>query len=195
MGRTFSTTLRGYFCRALYIPHSNDKYVQGRSIAQSGVLPSVGSSSMTLHCCASAISVRVQCSPIVKKLQIIERAHYLHFLTFAPTAYAGYCTRLNRSVADVPLWQQIDARNIRSAVGNFYLLVVFGFRTAIVDGTRKERDCRSSLLEQDSISLFYCNSHTAILNPHQPQEKRSFSESFWCRFFQKGAVLRSSTFT
>ena len=33
-----------------------------------------------------------------QKLQIIERAHYLHFLTFAPAAYAGYCTRLNRSV-------------------------------------------------------------------------------------------------
>ena len=83
----------------------------------------------------------------------------------------------------------MSARNIRSAVGNFYLLVVFGFRFAIEDGTRKERDCRSSLLEQDSISLFYCNSRKAILNSHQPQEKRSFSESFWCRFFQKGAVL------
>ena len=41
-----------------------------------------------------------------------------------------------------------------------------------------------------TVSLFYCNSRKAILNPHQPQEKRSFSESFWCRFFQKGAVLR-----
>ena len=75
----------------------------------------------------------------------------------------------------------MSARNIRSAVGNIYLLVVFGFRTAIVDGTRKERDCRSSLLEQDSISLFYCNSHTAILNPHQPQAKQSFAESFFAR--------------
>ena len=26
MGRTFSTTHPGNFCRALYIPHSNDKY-------------------------------------------------------------------------------------------------------------------------------------------------------------------------
>ena len=92
MGRTFSTTHPGNFCRALYIPHSNDKSVQG----------------------------------------------------------------------------------IRQKLSN----AVFGFRTAIEDGTRKERDCRSSLLEQDSISLFYCNSRKAILNPYQPQEKRSFSESF-----------------
>ena len=59
---------------------------------------------------------------------------------------------------------------------------VLGFRFAIEDGTRKERDCRSSLLEQDSISLFYCNSRKAILNPHQPQEKRSFSESLLGHF-------------
>ena len=59
---------------------------------------------------------------------------------------------------------------------------VLGFRFAIEDGTRKERDCRSSLLEQDSISLFYCNSRKAILNPHQPQEKQSFSESLLGHF-------------
>ena len=65
-------------------------------------------------------------------------------------------------------------QQIRQKLSN----AVLGFRTAIVDGTRKERDCRSSLLEQDSISLFYCNSRKAILNPHQPQAKQSFAESF-----------------
>ena len=45
----------------------------------------------------------------------------------------------------------------------------------------------SSSLESVRLS-FYCNSHTAILNPHQPQEKQRFSESFWGAFFQKGAV-------
>ena len=75
-------------------------------------------------------------------------------------------------------------QQIRQKLSN----AVFGFRIAIVDGTRKERDCRSSLLEQDSISLFYCNSRKAILNPHQPQAKQSFAESFSGAFFQKGAV-------
>ena len=57
---------------------------------------------------------------------------------------------------------------------------------------QEKMSLHSSSLESVRLS-FYCNSRKAILNPHQPQEKRSFSESFWCRFFQKGAVLRSST--
>ena len=69
-------------------------------------------------------------------------------------------------------------QQIRQKLSN----AVFGFRFAIVDGTRKERDCRSSLLEQDSISLFYCNSRKAILNPHQPQAKQSFAESLLGHF-------------
>ena len=56
--------------------------------------------------------------------------------------------------------------------------VLFGFRKTIVDGTRKDSPLRSSLLETERGTIFYCNSHTAILNPQRREEKRSFSESF-----------------
>ena len=42
----------------------------------------------------------------------------------------------------------------------------------------KDSPLRSSLLETERWTIFYCNSHTAILNPHQPQAKQSFAESF-----------------
>ena len=47
----------------------------------------------------------------------------------------------------------------------------------------------SSLLETEREAIFYCNSCKAIPNTHQSIAKRSFAESFWCRFFQKGAVI------
>jgi hypothetical protein len=50
----------------------------------------------------------------------------------------------------------------------------------IVDGTREKRDCLPSLLEQKHISLFYCNSRKAILNPHQHGSETKFTA--FCRF-------------
>ena len=52
---------------------------------------------------------------------------------------------------------------------------------------QEKMSLHSSSLESVRLS-FYCNSHTAILNPHQPQAKQSFAESFSGAFFQKGAV-------
>ena len=54
---------------------------------------------------------------------------------------------------------------------------------------QEKMSLHSSSLESVRLS-FYCNSHTAILNPHHPQAKQSFAESFSGAFFQKGAVLR-----
>ena len=53
---------------------------------------------------------------------------------------------------------------------------LFGFRKTLVESTMEKRDCLSSLLEQKHISLFYCNSHKAILNPHQHR-----SETIFCQ--------------
>ena len=55
---------------------------------------------------------------------------------------------------------------------------------AIADGTMEKRDCLPSLLEQKHISLFYCNSRKAILNPHQHRSKTTvlpkvFGEAFF----------------
>ena len=59
----------------------------------------------------------------------------------------------------------------------------------IVDGTREKRDCLPSLLEQKHISLFYCNSRKAILNPHQHGSETKFRrKSFGSLFFRKGTV-------
>ena len=59
----------------------------------------------------------------------------------------------------------------------------------IVDGTREKRDCLPSLLEQKHISLFYCNSRKAILNPHQHRSETKFRrKSFGSLFFRKGTV-------
>ena len=55
--------------------------------------------------------------------------------------------------------------------------VLFGFRKTIVDGTIKIEIARQVYLNRANLS-FYCNSHTAILNPQRIEEKRSFSESF-----------------
>ena len=50
----------------------------------------------------------------------------------------------------------------------------------------EKRDCLSSLLEQKQISLFYRNSHKAILNPHQHGRKtKFFAKVFWVTFLQK----------
>ena len=65
---------------------------------------------------------------------------------------------------------------------------VLGFRKTIVDGTKKivlrGRACSKTLKD-----YFVCNSRKAILNPHTPKNE-VFAESFWCRFFQKAAVLK-----
>jgi len=42
----------------------------------------------------------------------------------------------------------------------------------------KDSPLRSSLLETERWTMFYCNSRTAILNPQRREEKQSFSESF-----------------
>ena len=52
---------------------------------------------------------------------------------------------------------------------------------------QEKMSLHSSSLESVRLS-FYCNSRKAILNPHQPQAKQSFAESFSGAFFQKGAV-------
>ena len=70
---------------------------------------------------------------------------------------------------------KIGARNERNGIR---ISVLFGFRKTIVDGTRKDSPLRSSLLETERWTIFYCNSHTAIINPQRREEKRSFSESF-----------------
>ena len=49
---------------------------------------------------------------------------------------------------------------------------------AIADGTMEKRDCLPSLLEQKHISLFYCNSRKAILNPHQHGSETKFRIKF-----------------
>ena len=70
---------------------------------------------------------------------------------------------------------KMGARNKRSEIR---ISVLFGFRKTIVDGTRKDSPLRSSLLETERWTIFYCNSCKAILNPQRREEKRSFSESF-----------------
>ena len=68
---------------------------------------------------------------------------------------------------------------------------------AIADGTMEKRDCLPSLLEQKHISLFYCNSRKAILNPHQHGSETKFRIKFLhALLFSKSgqfasAVLRS----
>jgi hypothetical protein len=42
---------------------------------------------------------------------------------------------------------------------------------------QEKMSLHSSSLESVRLS-FYCNSRKAILNPHQPQAKQSFAESF-----------------
>ena len=74
------------------------------------------------------------------------------------------CSRLNRSVSRLAV-----------QTSSVYL---FGLRLPIADGTREKRDCLPSLLEQKHISLFYRNSHKAILNPHQYRRKTKFFQKF-----------------
>ncbi|MBQ1200542.1 MAG: hypothetical protein IIX59_01040, partial [Alistipes sp.] len=62
---------------------------------------------------------------------------------------------------------------------------LFGFRLAIADGTMEKRDCLPSLLEQKHISLFYCNSRKAILNPHQHGSETKFRQKFLVKLFSK----------
>jgi hypothetical protein len=49
----------------------------------------------------------------------------------------------------------------------------------------EKRDCLSSLLEQKHISLLYCNSRKAILNPHQHGRKTKFFQKFLVKLFSK----------
>ena len=49
----------------------------------------------------------------------------------------------------------------------------------------EKRDCLSSLLEQKHISLFYCNSRKAILNPHQHRRETKFLRKFLVKLFSK----------
>ena len=85
-------------------------------------------------------------------------------------------------------------RRLKNLVTDFACLCLFGFRLTIVDGTREKRDCLSSLLEQKHISLFYCSSHKAILNPHQHGRETQFlTKSFGSLFFRKGTVLGWAT--
>ena len=67
-------------------------------------------------------------------------------------------------------------------LGNIlHLSCLFGFRKTLVESTREKRDCLSSLLEQKHISLFYCNSRKAILNPHQHRSKTEFCQELFAR--------------
>ena len=76
----------------------------------------------------------------------------------------------------------------RGVLGNLGRLVRFGIAQTlrlfsdlgknIGDGTRKKSTLRSSLLETERGTLFYCNSLKAILNPQRVEAKRSFAESF-----------------
>ena len=81
-------------------------------------------------------------------------------------------------------------RRLKNLVTNFACLRIFGFRLAIVDGTREKRDCLSSLLEQKHISLFCRNSRKAILNPHQHRRKTKFFQKFLVKLFSKSFGTR-----
>ena len=69
----------------------------------------------------------------------------------------------------------------------FEVTAVFGFRKTIVDGTRKDSPLRSSLLETERWTIFYCNSHTAILNPQRTRETQ-----FLRKLFARPAFSRKS---
>ena len=60
----------------------------------------------------------------------------------------------------------------------------------IADGTMEKRDCLPSLLEQKHISLFYCNSRKAILNPHQHGSETEFRRKFLVKLFSKSFGTR-----
>ena len=71
-----------------------------------------------------------------------------------------------------------DNKMVQAIIGvKLEVSVLFGFRKTNVDGTRKREIARQVYLNRANLS-FYCNSHTAILNPQRIEEKRSFSESF-----------------
>ena len=71
-----------------------------------------------------------------------------------------------------------DKMSVNYKRSEIRISVLFGFRKTIVDGMIEKRDCLSSLLEQKQISLFYRNSHKAILNPHQHRRKTKFFQKF-----------------
>ena len=84
--------------------------------------------------------------------------------------------------------------SLRSEVLKYMLCIyfcansIFGFGGTIVDGARKREIARQACLNRANLS-FYCNSHRLSRIRNSAGAKRSFAESFWCRFFQKGAVL------
>ena len=95
-----------------------------------------------------------------------RRALYLHYFDNKMSA------RQRRSTIS-------DDKMVRTIrVVKLEVSVLFGFRKTIADGTRKDSPLRSSLLETERGTIFYCNSRKAILNPQRKEEKRSFSESF-----------------
>ncbi|MEE0916383.1 MAG: hypothetical protein U0L45_07775, partial [Alistipes sp.] len=71
----------------------------------------------------------------------------------------------------------------RSEIG---ISVLFGFRKTIVDGTRKREIARQVYLNRANLS-FYCNSHTAILNPQRSRETQ-----FLRKLFARPAFSRKS---
>ena len=99
------------------------------------------------------------------------------------------------------IWRRLSANLVRRLgilrrlrrLGSATTSSVLGFRKTIADGTKKivlrGRACSKTLKD-----YFVCNSRKAILNPHTPKNE-VFAESFWCRFFQKAAVLRRCLFS
>ena len=78
---------------------------------------------------------------------------------------------------------KIGARNERNGIR---ISVLFGFRKTIADGTRKREIARQVYLNRANLS-FYCNSHTAILNPQRPRETQ-----FLRKLFARPAFSRKS---
>ena len=80
-----------------------------------------------------------------------------------------------------------DNKMVQAIIGvKLEVSVLFGFRKTIVDGTRKREIARQVYLNRANLS-FYCNSHTAILNPQRPRETQ-----FLRKLFARPAFSRKS---
>ena len=81
-----------------------------------------------------------------------------------------------------------DNKMVRTISGvDLEVSAVFGFRKTIVDGTRKDSPLRSSLLETERWTIFYCNSCKAILNSQRTRETQ-----FLRKLFARPAFSRKS---
>ena len=81
-----------------------------------------------------------------------------------------------------------DNKMVQAIIGvKLEVSVLFGFRKTIVDGTRKDSPLRSSLLETERWTIFYCNSCKAILNPQRTRETQ-----FLRKLFARPAFSRKS---